>query len=134
MRAFFNQWSWDFIGFSTSMLCAAHCLILPILITVTSMSSLALLEAPLFEAGILTLSAFLGIASLLPAYIKHHRKFTAIAVFCLGILVIGLSRFDINEVWEISLTSAGATLVASAHFINWRLLKSIRQSRLVISS
>lgn len=88
---------------------------------------------PLFGASILAdemtenllfLTAFLiGVSSLIPCYIVHHRRITPIALFSVGILLILAGRFGFNEgSWpEAAFSGIGAILFAIAHFINYRL-------------
>lgn len=114
----------DFIGLSTSLLCAIHCTAIPLLLTVSTWSGLQLLNDPSIELVILCVSTGLAIASILPSYIRIHRKVDALVLASFGFVLIGLGRLYVEDVWEIAFTSAGAALVAVAHIINWRLCKN----------
>jgi hypothetical protein len=111
----------DIIGFSVSALCALHCFAVPLVVALTTFTGLAFLEDPFLEKIILTMSAVLGLLSLVPSYNRYHKHPKPLTYFAAGIVLIGLSRLEVHEVWEISMTSVGATLVASAHIINRRL-------------
>jgi hypothetical protein len=124
MRAFFGYASWDVAGMVVSALCVLHCIAVPALLSFTVFSSLAFLGDSSTEYVILVASALLGTGSLLPSYFRHHQKLTAICILLAGFLLIGLGRFNVTDVYETILTSAGAVAVASAHFCNWRLCRS----------
>jgi hypothetical protein len=111
----------DSLGFSASMLCATHCVAVPLLLTVSTWSGLMVLNSPSLELTVLCVSAILALASILPSYLKVHKKWDAIALVSIGFILIGLSRLSAMQPWEIYFTSAGAALVATAHILNWRL-------------
>jgi hypothetical protein len=123
MKNFFSL-HLDLFGFFASILCAVHCATIPILLTVSTWSGLQLLSNPSIEIMVLCASTALALVSIVPAYIKFHRRPDAIVLISIGFILIGLSRLNVMEVWEIFLTSAGAALVASAHILNWRLCKN----------
>jgi MerC mercury resistance protein len=114
----------DTVGFSVSALCAVHCVVMPVLLIFSAFSGLAFLEDTSIEHTILLISLLLAMASLLPSYFRHHKRLTALYTFIVGFVLIGLGRLEISEVWEISTTSIGAALVASAHYINYRLCRA----------
>lgn len=123
MKTFFSQRFLDTVGFWASAGCTLHCLFLPLLLSVSAFSSLAFLELPYVEAGIIAFNILLGLGSMLPSYFWHHKKFSALYILALGFSLIGLSRMVGPGLWEIALTSAGAALIATAHISNHRLSK-----------
>lgn len=122
MKSLTAQRIMDRAGFMVSALCAVHCLAVPILLSFAAFGSLAL-DHPSFEHLVLGVSATLGVGSLLPSYFKHHRKFTALGVLMLGLLLIGLGRFVDHRIAEVLLTTSGALGVAIGHTINFKLCK-----------
>ncbi len=126
MRRFFSLHP-DFLGFSTSLLCAIHCALMPFLFTLLPLSSLQVLSNPWVEYAIIVISLCIAIASLSHGYRRHHKRGTAIAVVLTGFLGIGAGQIVESTWFEAILTSTGALMVASAHVINWQ---HIRQSRI----
>lgn len=114
----------DLFGFSISIFCAIHCAAIPLLLTVSTWSGLQIVDHPSIELIVLCASTVFAFLSILPSYLKIHRKLNVIVLISIGFILIGLSRLNVMEVWEIFLTSAGAALVASAHILNWRLCKN----------
>ena len=123
MKNFFTL-QLDSLGFSASLICAIHCAVVPVLLTVSTWGGLQLLSDPSVEITMLCLSSGLALASILPSYIRIHKKVNAIVLVTIGFILIALGRLEVGKAWEIAFTSVGATLVAVAHIINWRLCKN----------
>jgi hypothetical protein len=112
----------DKAGMWTSAICAIHCIALPMLITASAFSGLVFLNDPRIENSILAGSVLIGTGSLFPSYF-HHRKIFPLLVLLFGFLLIGLSRFMVNDN-ESVLVASGAASVASAHFLNFRFCRT----------
>jgi hypothetical protein len=125
MKNFFNL-HLDSLGFSASLICAIHCAVVPVLLTVSTWGGLQLLNDPSIELSILCVSTLLALLSILPSYLRIHRKLNAIVFVCMGFILIGLGRLEVSKVWEILFTTVGAMLVAIAHYLNWWLCKQCR--------
>lgn len=121
-----RQSSIDTVGILASSICAIHCLLLPMILSMSAFGGFVFLNNPVLENIFLATSAFVAIGSLLTSYIRHHRKFTAIGILLFGFLFIGLSRF-VAGFNESLLTSSGAAMVALAHYVNFRLCKNVHQ-------
>jgi hypothetical protein len=120
MKNSFFQISCDVAGFGVSMICAIHCMVLPVLLSLTTLGSLAFLENQSFEYLIFVLSALIGMISLLPAYFKRHKKLYALYLFGIGLLLIASGRIAFIVMDEV-LAVTGALAIASSHFLNWKL-------------
>jgi hypothetical protein len=121
------QYRLDRTGMWTSALCASHCIVVPALISMSAFSSLAFLHNEHMENVVLTISATIAVSSLIPSYIKHHRKLLPIVILLLGFCLIGMSSLLV-EVDESVMTSSGAVLVATAHFSNFRYCKKFHRA------
>jgi hypothetical protein len=110
----------DIAGIWTSGLCAVHCLFLPMLLSVSTFSGLTFLDHPYLENAILVISCILGMFSLIPSYVKHHRSFSPMMMLAAGFALIAMGKF-VPSLPEHLFTSAGAVLVALAHLRNVRL-------------
>ncbi len=120
MKSKFISTNLDFLGFSASMLCAVHCMALPVLLAIGALSGLAWLEHPMVETVFIGLSFLIATWSLTRGYLSQHRHFTAIRMVVIGFVLLLLSRFVENE-WEAILAGLGGVTIASAHWLNWRL-------------
>lgn len=127
MRARFLSLHLDFLGFSASMLCALHCLSLPFLLSIGTMGSLNWLDNFGVELFFIVLSFIIASWSLGQSYFAQHRNFKALSVVILGFVLILISRF-VADSSEVIFTTLGGSLVAAAHFINWKLSKTCQVS------
>lgn len=116
----------DYIGFSASLLCALHCAILPILLSLSSFSSLAFLENPFIEGAILLASLGLAATSLGYSFLKHHQRKRALVVGSAGFVIIIVGQFFGPGVKTVFLV-LGAIVVATSHIVNLQLCKNCRK-------
>jgi len=111
----------DSTGIIASALCAVHCALLPVLLSISAFSGLAFLDNPLLERIFLCGSMALGISSLLPGYFRYHRKVTAIGILLFGFLCIALSVITHHVIAEVIFVTLGAMMIALAHFLNRKM-------------
>lgn len=113
----------DRIGFTASALCAVHCALMPFVITLLPLLGLEFLSSVWFEVGIISLSITIGFSSLLPSYLRYHRKALPIVLLIVGfVLIFGAHMLGIHE-WEPVLVPLGGFTIAGAHFLNWKYNK-----------
>ncbi len=65
----------------------------------------------------------IGISSLLPGYLKHHKKIAPIAFLLSGFTLIFIGHFLVRSRLEPVVTPIGALTVAFSHFLNWKFSK-----------
>ena len=116
----------DKMAIGLSALCAFHCLLLPFVLVLFP----ALVGLPLTgESFHLSLLFIVIPSSAIALYLgckKHNRK-NMLMVGGLGLAFMVLAVLlghDIGEWFEKSFTLIGATLVAIAHFMNYKLCKN----------
>ncbi len=118
----------DAVGFSTSMLCAVHCAVLPFVLTLLPLVGLEFLANPIVEMSIIALGVVVGVSALWHGF-QHHRNLTAVVMLVLGFGMIFLAHSGwVSETLEDTMTPIGASVVALAHVANWRLGKKACQS------
>ncbi|WP_452219055.1 MerC domain-containing protein [Lacinutrix undariae] len=113
----------DIIALSSSLVCAIHCALLPVLLSFSSLSGLYFLNNPLIEWSFIGLSLIFILTSLWPSYKSKHHKTKPLKFALLGFICIALSRLHFTHIWEITNTVIGASFVAYAHYLNWKLLR-----------
>ena len=104
------------IGIALSILCAIHCMLLPVLILAASFIGTSFLNNPLFEIALLPVAFVFAAYILRKDYQIHanNRPWVLLAI-ALPLLIVGLifhSHLFIGT---------GATCMAIAQFLNWRL-------------
>ncbi len=115
----------DLIAFSSAIICAVHCAVIPIILSFSSLSSLHFLENPLIEWIFIGLGLLFAITSLWSSYKKVHHQPKPLLFSALGFTLIALGRLNLTELWELVNTITGAFIVALAHYLNWKLLRNI---------
>jgi inner membrane protein involved in colicin E2 resistance len=109
----------DKAGMIASTVCAVHCIVSPTLLVVISIHRLRSHLNEEAEWLFVGVSLALGTASLLPSYVRVHRRSTALVVFLAGVTTILFGRLlvpagDIEAV----LVVIGASMIIAAHATN----------------
>ncbi|WP_178984812.1 MerC domain-containing protein [Winogradskyella helgolandensis] len=114
----------DLIALTSSLICAIHCAIFPILLSFSSLSSLYFLNNPIIEWAFISLGIVFLFTSLWPSYKNNHHNTKPLKMALFGFAFIALGRLHLTHLWEVFNTVIGATLLAVAHYSNWKLLRS----------
>ena len=113
----------DRAGATASFLCAIHCALMPLVVTLLPLLGLSFLASEPVEWGLLAASATLGSSSLCLGFRKHRKRrvFMVLAI-ALAILVAG-RVFHEHRVglWGPILMVIGGLTMMSAHLLNHRL-------------
>jgi hypothetical protein len=116
----------DASGMSMSLLCAVHCALMPLVVTILPWIGLGILAEDGAESILLGLSASLGIASSYLGY-RVHRSGWSVILLAAGLGLLASGR--IVEGWEyetigLPLLVGGGLVVASSHLLNRRLCQT----------
>ncbi len=113
----------DALGFSASAICALHCLVMPFVITLLPVIGLSFLAHPAFEATLIVSGLIIGALSLSHGYLKHHHNLLPILILSVGFAIIAIGHLEQVASFEFLIVSFGASLVATSHVLNYRLMK-----------
>lgn len=112
----------DLLGISASFLCAVHCLVMPLILSMGLIGSMSWLESPWVEWSFIFSTLALASWSLL-ASLPKHRNYTPLLVAGVGFVLIVV----LHHLFEHSIghyfSAVGGVLVAYAHYLNWRLMR-----------
>lgn len=111
--------NWDALGIGTSILCAIHCALLPVLMSALPIFGIDIIHNPFFEWGMITLAFVVGSYSLFHGYVKHHRSAKPVLIFSFGFIFLVLKQFF--PAYETPLLLIAVALIISAHYYNYRL-------------
>ncbi len=111
--------NWDALGIGTSILCAIHCALLPVLIGSFPVFGVNIIHNLVFEWSMIALAFAVGSYSLFHGYIKHHRSLLPVLVFSVGFIFLVLKQFFAQ--YETVFLIIAVLLIISAHFYNYRL-------------
>jgi len=110
----------DNIGMTASTLCAIHCALVPIFITVLPLIGLGFLANPWFEWGMIILAFIIGISSISSSYFRMHKRWLPLLLLSIGFTVIILGHLFITGWLEGIIVPLGGFTIAMAHFINYK--------------
>ena len=113
--------NWDGVGIATSLLCAIHCAVLPMIISAIPLMGIDLVHNEFFEWIMILAAIIIGYYSLIHGYSRHHRSHTPIIIFSVGAVFLVFKQF-LPEHSIVFLTIA-VSLIVSAHLINYRLCR-----------
>ncbi len=116
--------NWDGIGVTTSLICAIHCAVLPLIFTSLPLLGGDIIHNDYFEWGMIALAFIIGIYSLSHGFLKHHRQFFPLVIFCLGFSLLLAKEIFIDL--ELIFLFPAIALIITAHFFNYRLCKKSR--------
>ena len=111
--------NWDGLGIATSIACAIHCALLPIVVSSLPIFGINIIHNLFFEWGMIALAFVVGSYSLFHGYIKHHRTSTPVMIFTAGFIFLVLKQFFPQA--EYVFLFIAVILIISAHFYNYRL-------------
>ncbi|WP_373519551.1 MerC domain-containing protein [Pricia sp.] len=118
-----NNQTYDLIALTSSVLCAIHCVAVPIVLSFSALGSLHFLGNPWIEWSFILFGLLLVLVSLWPSYLKIHGSKKPFVFASIGFFFIAIGRLDFSAWWETGNTVLGAFMVAYAHYRNWKLLR-----------
>jgi len=111
--------NWDIMGIATSVACAIHCALLPVIVSSLPVFGINIIHNTAFEWGMIGLAFVVGSYSLFHGFIKHHHSFTPVLIFSAGFVFLILKQFFHSaENWFLIFA---VPLIVSAHYYNYRL-------------
>lgn len=110
----------DGAGMVASVLCAIHCALLPLAITLLPLWGLEFLAEEGVELFMIGLACIIGITSLGVSFKKHHRRKMPLVLLSAGFGLILVGHSLGSEGLEPVLIPLGGFTIAAAHYVNWR--------------
>lgn len=107
------------MGIATSIACAIHCALLPVLLTSLPVFGVNIIHNSFFEWSMIILALTVGCYSLFHGYITHHRSLIPILIFSVGFIFLVLKQFIFR--YEYLLLAIAILLVIIAHYNNYKL-------------
>jgi len=82
--------NWDFMGIATSVACAVHCALLPVVISSLPVFGVNIIHNSFFEWGMISFAFMVGCYSLFHGFARHHKKFLPLSIFFTGAIFLVL--------------------------------------------
>lgn len=118
--------NWDNLGIATSVACAIHCVVLPLLVTSLPLFGINIIHNVFFEWGMIGLAFCIGVYALVHGYKTHHRNPLPIWIFSVGFLFLVAKQFFLD--YEAFFIVPAVMLIISAHYLNYRLCRKSKCS------
>jgi len=109
--------NYDRLGIFTSVACAIHCTLLPLLVSGLPFWGIDWLEHKGIEWSMIGLALLFGTMSLYHGYKQHHGKAFPLVLFGMGFLLLILNQV-IAERFVYVLIPASAVCIITAHMLN----------------
>ena len=110
--------NWDGLGIVTSLVCAIHCAVLPLIIPALPLFGFNIIHNAFFEWAMICIAFVVGSYSLFHGYFKHHRSVLPVALFAVGFIFLVAKQFFLT--YEYLLLIIAVMLIITAHYINYR--------------
>lgn len=114
--------NWDGVGIATSLLCAIHCAVIPLMVSAIPLLGIDLVHNEVFEWAMILLALVVGYYSLIHGYTTHHRSHTPIILFSVGAVFLVFKQFLPEH--SIVFLVIAVSLIVTAHYINYRMCKA----------
>lgn len=111
----------DKTGIWLAIVCALHCLLVPVLLPTLSLLGLSFLGWEVLERVVLSFSLVIGAAAILIG-MRHHQSFIPLLLLLVG-GVFYVQKNHFGHGFEPVMVLAGAALIVTAHVINLQLCR-----------
>lgn len=110
--------NWDFFGIVTSIACAVHCAILPLIISSLPIFGINIVNNSLFEWLMIGIAFVIGSVAVLHGYSSHHKSLTPFYLFIAGFSFLVFKQFFHDQ--EFIFLTPAVCFILYAHFLNYR--------------
>jgi hypothetical protein len=117
--------NWDALGIATSVLCAIHCVVLPLAVASLPVLGINIVHNAFFEFGMIGLAFVIGVYALRHGFRRHHRRPEPLLLFSGGVGFL-LAK----QVWhqyELLLLPFAVVLIIWAHVLNFRFSRQVKR-------
>lgn len=115
--------NWDALGITTSLACAIHCAVLPLLMTSLPLFGINIIHNHAFEYTMIALAFVIGARALYHGTKHHHQSKTPVILFSIGILLLVF-----KEVWHdcaVYFLIPAVFFIIYAHYLNYKKCKAV---------
>lgn len=113
--------NWDGLGIATSLACAIHCAVLPLMLSSLPLFGINIIHNKVFEWSMIVLAFVVGAYSLYHGHIRHHRSFLPITLFVIGFSFLCTKQFFHDL--EVYFLVPAVLFIVAAHYINYRMCR-----------
>ncbi len=122
------KFNWDALGITSSLACAIHCAVLPLLVSSLPIFGINIIENVKFENCMILLAFIIGCFALYHGYNKHHRNILPFLLFGSGILLLCAKQTWHD--WQLWFLIPAVICILAAHFLNYVMCKNANHCRI----
>lgn len=116
----------DAFAAGASVLCLAHCLVLPLLIAAMPAAASLLALPGWFHPAAFAMAVPASAFAMLAGY-RRHGTLLPVLIGAVGLILLGAGvLLGLRLAAETAVTVTGSVLLAAGHLCNWRLRRSAR--------
>ncbi len=119
--------NWDFFGILTSIACAVHCAILPLIISSLPIFGINIVNNSLFEWLMIGIAFVIGSVAVLHGYRSHHKSLTPFYLFITGFSFLVFKQFFHDQ--EFIFLTPAVCFILYAHFLNYRYTRQANSNK-----
>jgi MerC mercury resistance protein len=124
--------NWDALGVGTSVACAIHCAVLPVVLTSLPILGVNIIENNKFEYFMIFLTSVIGVYALSHGFRKHHQRSGPLLLFAAGMLLLFAKQYWHH--YELWILPFAVLSIVSAHFVNFRFCRHYNQKEIAGTS
>ena len=109
--------NYDRWGIITSIACAIHCAVLPILFSTLPFLGINIVESPVIEYSMIGVSLLLGIVAMRHGYKCHHKRILPVILYAAGFSFLILNQI-FKEQFVLLFIPLAIILIIGAHGLN----------------
>jgi hypothetical protein len=114
--------NWDALGVGTSLACAIHCAVLPLLFTTVPLFGINIVHNRAFEWTMIGIALIVGIQALWHGFQRHHHSHMPVLLLLTGFVFLVIKEWTADNV-HLLLVVIAVSFIVSAHYINYRLCR-----------
>ena len=116
--------NWDAIGVTTTLACAIHCAVLPLLLTSLPLFGVNIINNLAIELLMIGLAFVIGGYSLYHGVLKHHHKWLPVIIFTGGAALLIFKQ--VFHSYEYYFLLPAVLMIVSAHLLNYWYCREAR--------
>ncbi|MBN8836844.1 MAG: MerC domain-containing protein [Sphingobacteriia bacterium] len=113
--------NWDALGIATSVACAIHCALLPLVLTSLPLFGIEIIDNLYFEITMIFMAFCIGAFSLYHGWKKHHHSVKPLVVFTIGMALLVLKQ--LLHQWQLFFLLPAVVFIVAAHIINYKFCR-----------
>ena len=119
--------NWDFFGMLTSIACAIHCAILPLVISSLPIFGINIINNSPFEWLMISIAFVVGSVAVLHGYRSHHKSLVPFYLFITGFIFLVVKQFFLSV--ELVFLLPAVFFILFAHILNYKYCHQAKQSK-----